>query len=143
MRTVIRPLYPVLQSIFCLIFLLAASTLFGQGDTSIVIQPILPLPEANIEPGVSLETLMHWTNWIMVALTAVFGWFSQVIPGINKIPEKYYQVAAIAVVLILVLVNIQGSELIGLIISFLLSTNLYDILKPLLVRNLKQPGKTG
>lgn len=120
-----------LKLFYSFAFFFLSISLFGQ-DT-------LPGP---IEPGVEITTLVDWVDIIYLALINITGFFTQFIPGLNKISSKAWRVAAIGLVLGAVFILLGWADARGLVLGFLAATNFYDlVLKGLFSKKPTEEGK--
>jgi hypothetical protein len=110
----------VLNFVFSLVFLLAGFQLLGADSLNVV----LPDP---IQPGVEITTLVNWTDLVYAALVTFGGYLGQLIPGINKISNKAFQVVAIGLVLAAIFIILGWSNAIGLVLAYLSATNFYEL----------------
>ena len=91
---------------------------------SLVVPPPFPA-----EPGgLNLDFLLQWTDAIYAAMIIGFGYLSNKIPGINKIPKTAYRVAAIALILGMAFVLFGKGVPLALLFSYFGATKLYDLL---------------
>lgn len=120
---VIRPMYPLFRPLFSILFLLFAFSIFSYGQDPVVAD--LPMP---IGPGVDVSTLIEWTDVLFAGLVNLLGYLTHYIPGIKNIKSKVYQVAAMALVLGAVFVQVGGAEAINLVLAYFGATSFYELI---------------
>jgi len=104
--------------------MLAPVALIAQAGDSIVVPPPFPTDPG----GLTLDFLLQWTDAVYAALVIGFGYLSNKIPGINKIPKTAWRVAAIALILAMAFLVLGKSVPLALLFSYFGATKLYDLL---------------
>lgn len=106
----------------CLFFFFAGGILLAQDGVEL---PPFPTPDSGV------DAYLTWTNALYTAFVIAAGWFSRLIPGINKIPDKAWRIAAIAIVGAGIFVIAGWSQGITLLFSYLIATKVYELfIKP-------------
>jgi hypothetical protein len=89
---------------------------------------VTPGPFPGTGGELTIEYLLSWTNALYGALVIGFGYLSNIIPGINKIPKTVYRVAAIALILGGIFIVFGKTVPLALLFTYAGATSLYDLL---------------
>lgn len=89
---------------------------------------VTPGPFPGTGGELTLEFLLNWTNALYATLVIGFGYLSNVIPGIKKIPKTVYRVAAIALILGGLFIVFGKTVPLALLFTYFGATSLYDLL---------------
>lgn len=113
--------------------------LFALSVLALALAPLLMLAQVGdtvITPGpfpgtggeLTVEYLLSWTHALYGGLVIGFGYLSNVIPGINKIPKTVYRVAAVALILGGIFIVFGKTVPLALLFTYAGATSLYDLL---------------
>lgn len=108
-----------LLSLGFLLGAVALGQLFAQ-DTIIVPDPI--------GPGAGLQQFLDLYAHLEAAVIVILGYFHNWIPGLNRIPDKWFRIVLIGAVVVVIFTALGWQQGFGQILIFLQAVGFYEII---------------